>query len=101
MDMEMKTKATLAVSFFLISMLIVGLLSFEEGKQVGYIEGYFQADQDWKDYLNEVWGPFVDCVYREGYIDGFREGFLSGFIDAWIEYGAGESFRYPHDSLIP
>lgn len=101
MNTEQKVKASLAVSFFLISMLVVGLLSLEVGKQIGYEEGYAQADQDWKDYLNEVWGPFVDYVYREGYTEGYADGYLWGYVEAWNEYGLDEDFRYPFGGFVP
>jgi len=98
---EAKVKAVLAVSFFIISMLIVGMFAFEAGWQAGYEEGYNQADQDWQDYLNTVWGQFVDMVWQEGYMDGFREGYLSGWVDAWNEYGTGMPFQYPHGGHVP
>lgn len=98
---EAKVKAFLAVSFFLISMLIVGMLAFDAGWQAGYDEGYATADQDWQDYLNTVWGPFMEHVYREGYVDGWRDGYLWGFVEAWNEYGVGEIFRYPGGGYVP
>lgn len=101
MNTEQKVKASLAVSFFLISMLIVGLYSLEVGKQIGYEEGYVQADQDWKDYLNEFWGPFVDYVYLEGYTDGYTDGYLWGFVEGWNTYGGDETFQYPRDGTVP
>ena len=101
MNMEAKVKATLVVGFFLISMLVVGMVSYEAGQRNGYERGYAEADQDWQDYLNEVWGPFVDMVYREGYADGYSDGYLWGFVEAWNEYGAGETFQYPRDGLVP
>ena len=98
---EAKVKAILAVSFFVISMLIVGMTAYEYGRQVGYDDGYAQADQDWQDYLNEVWGPFVDYVYKEGYGVGFRDGYLWGFVEAWNEYADGEPFRHPDGGWVP
>ena len=98
---EAKVKAILAVSFFMISMLIVGMFALDYGKQIGYEEGYNQADQDWKDYLNEVWGPFVDAVYREGYVEGYGAGYLWGFVEGWNTYGGDEVFRYPDGGFVP
>lgn len=92
---ETKIKAVLAISFFVISLLIVGMFSFEYGKQIGYDEGYADADQDWQNYLNEVWDDFVDVVYQEGYTDGYNDGYLWGFVNGWMEYGLDESFRHP------
>jgi len=101
MNDETKVKAFLAVSFFVLSMLIVGMFVFEVAWQAGYEEGYNQADQDWKDYLNEVWGPFVDMVFQDGYLKGFRDGYLWGFVDAWNEYGADQDFYYPRNPFVP
>ena len=101
MNVELKVKIFAGISLFLLSMLVVGLYSFEVGKQIGYKEGYAQADQDWKDYLNEYWGPFVDIVYQEGYNDGFMDGYLWGYVEAWVEYGAGEEFGYPDGGFVP
>lgn len=98
---EAKVKAFLAGSFFVISMLIVGMFAYEAGHRDGYEEGYAQADQDWTDFLNENLGPFIDYVYLEGYADGFRDGYLWGWVDAWNEYGDGELFQYPYGGYVP
>jgi len=80
--METKIKASLAVCFFLISMVIVGTVSYEVAQQDGYKEGYMQADQDWMGYLDEYWGPYIDMVYRKGYSNGYLDGYFSGWMDA-------------------
>jgi len=101
MNVELKVKIFAGISLFLISMLIVGMFSFEAGQQVGYDKGYNQADQDWIDYLNEVWGPFIDMIYREGYVDGYADGYLWGYVEAWNEYGLDEDFQYPFGGFVP
>ena len=98
---EAKIKAVLAICLFMNSMVIVGTVCYKVGMKDGYEEGYNQADQDWQDYLNEVWGPFVQYVYQEGYALGFNDGYLWGFVDAYREYGAGQPFRYPDGGLVP
>jgi len=98
---EAKVKAVLAVSFFVISMVVVGMLAYNSGYQAGYEKGYADANQDWIDYLNEVWGPFIDLVYQEGYAMGFDDGYLWGYVAGWLEYGEGEIFKYPRDPVIP
>lgn len=98
---EAKVKAFLAVSFFVISMVIVGMFAYNTAYRTGYEDGYADADQDWIDYLNEVWGPFVDLVYQEGYDAGYYDGYLWGFVDGWLEYGREEIFRYPSKPPIP
>lgn len=92
---EAKIKAVLAICLFTISMIVVASISYEYGRQDGYVEGYSDADEDWRNYLNEVWDDFVDAVYQEGYDDGYRDGFLWGWVNAWLEYGADESFQHP------
>jgi len=98
---ESKVKAMLAISFFFISMIIVGTISYEYGRQDGYREGYADADQDWRDYLNNVWDGFVDAVYLEGYAAGFNEGYLWGYVEGWLAYGADQIFQHPHGGPIP
>jgi hypothetical protein len=98
---EAKIKAVLAICLFTISMVIVGSLCYEAGKQDGYREGYNQANEDWINYLNEVWDDFVDAVYLEGYNDGYHDGYLWGWVAAWVEYGADQAFRHPDGGLIP
>jgi len=99
---EAKIKAILAISLFIISMVIVASLSYEYGRQAGYSDGYADADEDWQNYLNEVLGPFVDYVYREGYIDGYDDGYLWGYVEGWREYSTEEDpFRYPDGGRVP
>lgn len=94
---EAKIKAVLAASFFIISMVIVGSIAFE----AGYQEGYAQADQDWRDFLNESLAPFVDMIYREGYIKGYVDGYLWGWVEAWNKWGNDSVFCYPEIGTVP
>lgn len=94
---EAKVKAFMAVSLFMLSMLLVGMFAYN----MGYEDGYADADQDWIDYLNQVWGPFVEQVYKEGYDVGYYDGYLWGYVEGWIEYGGEEMFKYPRNPLIP
>jgi len=82
MNMETKVKASLAVCFFLISMVIVGTVCYKIAWQDGHDAGYETADQEWVEFLTEYWGPYIEYVYREGYGNGYFDGYFRGWMDA-------------------